>query len=85
MDEFSTTESRTVLLFSRPGCHLCDVARQRILAARARVPFRFEEVMVDGSEDLEREYGVRVPVVVVDGREEFEFEVDPDRLARLLA
>jgi hypothetical protein len=84
MAEISTSEGRTVLLFSRTGCHLCEVARDRIMEARLRVPFRFEEILIDGSEELEREYGVRVPVVVVDGREEFEFEVEPVRLALLL-
>jgi hypothetical protein len=73
-----------VTLYSRTGCHLCEVAREAILAERARTPFSFEEVVIDGDEGLEREYGVRVPVVAVNGRERFEFEVDPAAFRRLL-
>jgi hypothetical protein len=75
----------TVLLYSRRTCHLCDEARAALLAAHGRRPFAFQEVFVDDDEDLERQFGLRVPVVLVDGAEEFEFQVDPDRLRRLLS
>ena len=48
-------------------------------------PFRFEEVRIDGDDALEREYGLRVPVVLVGGREEFEATVDRTRLEALVA
>jgi hypothetical protein len=73
-----------VRMYSRRTCGLCDKARAVILAERERAPFRFEEVMIDGDEDLERAYGVRVPVVEVDGREEFEIAVEPSRLRHLV-
>ena len=73
----------TVTMFSRERCGLCDEAREVIEAVRADVPFRYEEVRIDGDEALERTYGLRVPVILVDGEEEFEIEVDPDRLRAL--
>ena len=73
-----------VVLYSRPGCHLCDVARQTILVLRERVPFGFEEVDIETDRELELEYGIRVPVVAVDGEEAFEVTVDELELARLL-
>jgi Glutaredoxin-like domain (DUF836) len=73
-----------VVLYSRRSCHLCDEARSVIEAERARTAFPFRGVFVDGDDDLELAYGLRVPVVIVDGREEFEFAVDPDRLGDLL-
>ena len=51
---------------------------------RRRTPFRFDEVLIDGDDQLEREYGLRVPVVEVNGSEEFEYTVEPTRLRRLL-
>jgi glutaredoxin len=72
-----------VVLFSRPGCGLCDRAREVLEAQRARTPFVLEEVDISGDDALEREYGVRIPVVTVDGRERFELEVDPAELAGL--
>jgi hypothetical protein len=71
-------------MYSRRTCGLCDEARARILEARARVVFEFDEVLIDGDDALEREYGLRIPVVVVDGEEAFEFHVDPGDLVSLV-
>jgi glutaredoxin len=76
--------SHRVVLYSRAGCHLCDVAREAILRQRERSSFEFEEVDIDGDDELELEYGIRVPVVEVDGEETFEVTVDPRELAGLL-
>ncbi|MFN2545108.1 MAG: glutaredoxin family protein [Actinomycetota bacterium] len=73
-----------VRMYSRRTCGLCDKARAVLEAARARTPFELEEVLIDGDDDLERAYGLRVPVVEIDGQEAFEYEVDPSQLARLL-
>jgi hypothetical protein len=69
-------------MYSRPGCGLCDEARAVILAERERTAFEFSERDVTGHDDLEREYGIRIPVVLVDGQERFEVRVDPGSLAR---
>jgi glutaredoxin len=73
-----------VRLYARPGCHLCDVAREVIEAERSRSGFTFEEVSVEGNDRLELEYGIRIPVVTIDGRETFEIEVDPEEFAALV-
>jgi glutaredoxin len=75
---------RTVRMYSRPGCHLCDEARTVILGVRERIPFAFEEVDISAEDALELEYGIRIPVVEVDGRERFEIAVDPSELERAL-
>jgi hypothetical protein len=72
-------------MYARPGCGLCDEAREVIMAVRARTPFEYHEVDVTGDDALELEYGIRIPVVTVDGRERFEIDVDPAELARLAA
>lgn len=70
-----------MIMYSRPGCHLCDEARQVIFAERGRTSFGYEEIDVTGSDDLELEYGLRIPVVLVDGQERFEILVDPAAFA----
>jgi glutaredoxin len=72
-----------VVLYSRPGCGLCDRARDVLEAQRTRTPFPLEEVDITGDDALELEYGIRIPVVTVDGVEAFELEVDPADLASL--
>jgi glutaredoxin len=74
-----------VRMYSRRTCGLCDEAREVIQGVLARRPFRFDEVFIDGDDSLEREYGLRVPVVEVNGAEEFEFRVDPSALEELVA
>jgi len=69
-----------VVLYSRPGCGLCDEARDVILAVRERVAFGLREVDVSGDDALELEYGIRIPVVLVDGQERFEISVDASEL-----
>jgi glutaredoxin len=73
-----------VTMYSRATCGLCDEAREAVLAVRRDVPFEFDEVLVDGNDNLERAYGLRVPVVLIDGEERFELHVDPDDLRRAL-
>ncbi|MDP9330064.1 MAG: glutaredoxin family protein [Actinomycetota bacterium] len=73
-----------VVLYARDGCHLCDVARETILAERSRTPFDFDEVDIRGDDDLELEYGIRIPVVEVDGEERFEISVDAHVFADLV-
>ena len=71
-------------MYSRATCALCDRAREVILDARADLGFEYEEVLVDGRRDLEGRYGIRVPVVLVDGEERFEIEVEPSALREAL-
>ena len=75
---------RHVVLYSRPGCHLCDVAREAIERVRGALPFAFDEVSIEGDDRLELDYGIRIPVVTVDGEERFEIEVDEAELAELV-
>jgi glutaredoxin len=74
----------TVTIYTRVGCHLCEEAERVVRAEQAGGGFRLELVDVDRDPELARRYGVRVPVVAVDGEELFEYEVPADLLrARL--
>jgi glutaredoxin len=75
---------RSVVLYSRSGCHLCDEARTVIMTVRARQPFAFEEIDIEADDNLLRDYSIRIPVVTVDGEERFEITVDGDELEALL-
>lgn len=72
-------------MYSRTTCGLCDEAREVLLAEHAERDFDYEEVFIDGDDALEREYGLRVPVVEIDGAVAFEAQVEPAELRRLLA
>jgi glutaredoxin len=74
----------TVVLFSHPGCCLCDEAREVLLRVRAKQPFELVERDIDQDDALLRAYLERIPVVEIDGVEVFRFFVDQDELERRL-
>ena len=75
---------RTVVLYGRDGCCLCDDAREVLLRVRERRPFLLEDRDIDQDEELLRAYLERIPVVTIDGVEQFELFVDESELERRL-
>jgi glutaredoxin len=69
-----------VTLYGKPGCCLCDEAKETIAAVRAEREFELEQVDVSIDPALHRDYGERIPVVAVDGEELWEYHVDPAEL-----
>jgi glutaredoxin len=69
-------------LLVRAGCHLCATASETLARIGAEVGETPQEVDVDTDPELQAEYGDRVPVVLLDGREHSYFTVDVDRLRR---
>jgi glutaredoxin len=59
----------TVTLLSRAGCHLCEQARPQLAEICAQSGTRLIEVDVDTDPELRAEYGDRLPVFLLDGRE----------------
>ncbi|MGI8779481.1 MAG: glutaredoxin family protein [Solirubrobacteraceae bacterium] len=71
---------RTVTLYGRPGCHLCDDARTVLERVRATRPFRLLEVDIETDDALIARYLERIPVVALDGEELFDLYVDEQAL-----
>ena len=69
-------------LMTRAGCHLCEVAAETLERIAAEAGLQPEAVDVDADPELQAEFGDRVPVVVLDGREHSYFTVDVPRLRR---
>ncbi|MEK6273014.1 MAG: glutaredoxin family protein [Actinomycetota bacterium] len=70
-----------ITLYTRPGCHLCDEARDAILALREELPpFELSEVDIEHDDGLLARYLERIPVVAVDGEVVSELELKLDRL-----
>jgi glutaredoxin len=76
---------RTVTLYGRPGCHLCDDARTVLERVRREMDFELVERDIEADDTLLRRYLERIPVVAVDGRELFDFFVDERALRAALS
>ncbi|HYV39819.1 MAG TPA: glutaredoxin family protein [Gemmataceae bacterium] len=62
---------RQVVMYTRQGCHLCDEAWQLLTDMQAKHALKLTAVDVDSQPDLIQQFGERVPVIVIDGKERF--------------
>ncbi|GAA1031354.1 glutaredoxin family protein [Virgisporangium ochraceum] len=74
-----------ITLYTREGCHLCDDAKAVLARVERQTGEGYTEVDIAGDPDLTAEYGDRIPVVLLDGREHGYWRVEEQRLLRDLA
>jgi glutaredoxin len=82
---FASMAEARITLVTRPGCHLCEVAKAALDRVTAASGEQWTEVSVDTDIELEREYGERLPVVLLDGKEHGYYSVEEERLLGDLA
>lgn len=73
-----------VTLVGKPGCHLCDEARQVVQRVCAETGTRWQEVSVLDDPALFDRYWEQIPVTLVDGAVHDFWRVDPARLRSAL-
>ena len=73
-----------VVLLSRPGCHLCDAAREVIARVAADLGVEWAERDISSSPDDLREYSEMIPVTLVDGVQHDYWRVSEGRLRAAL-
>ena len=73
-----------VTLYSRPGCHLCDAAREVVARVCDELGEAFVEVDIDGDPELLSRFGEEIPVTFVDGRQHDFWRVSESRLRAAL-
>jgi len=71
-----------VEIYSRPGCHLCDEAKEIIDRVRLRFPFAFRVINIETDPDLEKAYREQIPVVFINGNKAFKYHVDERELEK---
>ena len=75
--------TQLVTLYGRPGCHLCDEARDAIIELAAG-EIELREVDIESEDRLLKRYLERIPVVEVDGQVVSELVFDRDAFMRAL-
>lgn len=81
-----------VTLLTKPGCHLCDEARQTVERVRAElaapaeggVASELEELDILQDEKLARLHAEDIPVVLINGKRHAIWQVDAERFAAAL-
>lgn len=76
--------SARVTLYGKPGCHLCDDAREVIARVCAELGTSYDEVDITADPALQQQFGEQIPVTFVDGAQHDFWRVDERRLRAAL-
>jgi glutaredoxin len=81
----TTGRAPRVTLYGKPGCHLCDDAREVIQQVCADLGESFAEVDITTDPALSQRYAEEIPVTLVDGVQHDFWRVDATRLTQALS
>ncbi|MFY9672994.1 MAG: glutaredoxin family protein [Terriglobales bacterium] len=73
-----------VILYSRKGCHLCEIVKESLNKLQRQTAFRWREIDVDSDSETRRLYNDEVPVVFINGRKAFKYHMDEQEFLRKL-
>jgi glutaredoxin len=76
---------RKVIIYSRPGCHLCEVAKEKIRQSDCRDEYTLEEINIETDPVLLEQYRNDIPVITIDGLEAFRHRVSSEEFAVALS
>ena len=80
-----TKKAHQVVIYSKPGCHLCDEAKESILAAGCDDRFTLTEINIEADPALLAKYRYDIPVITINGVDTFMHRIDPKEFrAKLL-
>ena len=74
----------SVVLYSKPDCHLCDEMKAVLKRASHRTTLTVEEVDISADAELERLYGAEIPVLIIAGRKAAKYRITEAELRRKL-
>jgi glutaredoxin len=73
-----------VIIYSRPGCHLCEEAKDAMKMSGSEDEYTLEEINIESDPQLLRRYRYEIPVILIDGVEAFRHRVERDEFRRKL-
>jgi glutaredoxin len=81
IDSHNTPKAQ-VAFYTRPGCHLCEAARQAMRAAGCEGRYTLREIDIDGDPELSRRYGLDIPVILINGVQTFKHRLTASEFER---
>ena len=67
-----------VTIYSKPGCHLCEVAKGVLLNVQRGDPFVLREINIEDDPAVFETYKESIPVIFVGAHKAFKFRVTED-------
>ena len=74
-----------ITIYSKKGCHLCEVAMQKLLEIRQEFQFSLTEIDIEKNEELFEKYKYLIPVIEIDGKDVFTYKIDENKLKEILS
>ena len=75
---------KEVTVYSRSGCHLCEIAIDRINSVINDYKFTLDVILIDNNNKLEKEFGEQVPVILINNKIHDYWRVDLDRFTKAI-
>jgi glutaredoxin len=79
---YDSTVKTKVIIYSRPGCHLCEEAKEAIRAASCEGEYTLDEMNIENDPELLERYKDDIPVITFNGVEAFRHRLTSDEFSR---
>lgn len=67
-----------IILYSKPGCHLCEVMKEEMAKADCAELYQLDEINIESNAELSARYRYDIPVLMIDGVEAFRHRLTAD-------
>jgi glutaredoxin len=74
-----------LIIYSRPGCHLCDEMKAVVNRVAERTPLALTEIDISSDPELEARYRTEIPVLMVEGKKAAKYRVTEEALMRIVS
>jgi glutaredoxin len=74
-----------VLLYTKPGCHLCEEAKGEMLSAGCADLYDLTEINIETDPALKTRYRFDIPVITINGQERFRHRLTAAEFKRAVA
>ena len=85
LNSISSAEKPHVVIYSRPGCHLCEEAKHVIRSAGCLEEYTLEEINIESDPELLKLYRYDIPVITINGGEAFRHRLTAEEFRHKLA
>lgn len=73
-----------VILYSKPGCHLCELMKQEMAKAGCAELYKLKEINIESDAELFARYRLDIPILLIDGVEAFRHHLTADSFSAYL-
>jgi len=74
----------SVDLYSKTGCHLCDIMKTKLYQIRKKHPFDLHEIVIQEGDEYFEQFKDRIPVLFINKEFAFQYRIQEDRFIEII-